>query len=154
MKFCVSFVSHQSWSGGYQRLERWRPTWRKTPRKKLKTSWCRQSDVQCPREKTVQRTRTIKNKENSCVGAENLNIQHVFEMQSSHGNPVLLTDTPLERIKPVTLVLDLLDGSAGKSKAGITHNRTLKNRSDTNFKHFFLLLCDCFTKCTCTFQFN
>lgn len=78
MNFCVSLVSHQSWSGGYQRLERWRPTWRKTPRKKLKTSWCRRSDVQCPREKTVQRTRTIKNKENSHVGAEKILTFNMF----------------------------------------------------------------------------
>lgn len=55
-------------------------------------------------------------------------------MQSSHGNPVLLTDTPLEGIKPVTLVLDLhLDGSAGKSKAGITLNRTLEKKIRRKF---------------------
>lgn len=139
MNVCVSSVSRQSWSGDYRRPELWRPTWRKTPRNKLKTRWCRQSDVLFPREKTViQRMRTIKEK----------------KKQRHHGSPVLPRDARLERIKPVILLLDHTPPSnLCRERQGRNHTHPTLEKHQTLILNTFLLLRDyCVTKCTCTFQ--
>lgn len=135
IKFCVSSVSPQSWSGGYQRLERWRLTLRKTPRNKLKTSWCHQSDVQFPREKTVvQRMRTIK--KNSCVGAENLTFNIGLKSRV-----VMATQSCLETLRWRESGLWpwcwIISWTSLQGKARQESHSTELWKKTTHFKHFF-----------------